>query len=104
MTVLDHFTKYLWAEAFKTKEALPIAQYLLSIFRDGVCFPERWHADNGGEFKNFYIDAVRELLTVNSETRDGMLLRIPIPCHGIPNVRVWSNGVIVRSRPAAKSK
>jgi len=72
--VLDHFTKYLWAEAFKTKEAPKIAKYLLTIFRDGICFPERWHADNGGEFKNFYIDAVRELLAVNGESKDGLLL------------------------------
>jgi transposase InsO family protein len=74
LTVQDHFTKYLWAEAFKTKAAPKIAAYLLSIFRDGVCFPERWHADNGGEFKKFHIDAVRALLAVNAETRDGMLL------------------------------
>lgn len=35
--------------------------------------PERWHADNGGEFKNYHIDAVRELLAVNSVNPDCLL-------------------------------
>jgi hypothetical protein len=74
LTVLDHFTKYLWAAAFKAKDAPEIAEYLLKVFRDGVCFPERWHADNGGEFKNYHIDAVRELLAANSECVSNMLL------------------------------
>jgi transposase InsO family protein len=74
LTVLDHFTKHLWAEAFKTKEAPEIALWLLKTFRDGVVMPERWHADNGGEFINHHIDAVRELLAVNSDNVDGMML------------------------------
>jgi hypothetical protein len=74
LTVVDHFTKYLWAEAFQSKDAGPIALYLLKTFRDGIITPERWHADNGGEFVNAYIDAVRELLAksgINNER--GML-------------------------------
>lgn len=74
LTVLDHFTKHLWAEAFKTKEAPEIALWLLKTFRDGVVMPERWHADNGGEFINHHIDAVRELLAVNSVNIVGMML------------------------------
>lgn len=75
LTVLDHFTKFLWAAAFKTKEAPEIARWLLKTFRSGAgCMPERWHADNGGEFKNHHIDAVRELLAVNSERVDNMML------------------------------
>jgi transposase InsO family protein len=72
LTVQDHFTKFLWTKAFKTKEASPIAVYLMNVFMDGVCMPERWHADNGGEFKNFHIDAVRQHLGANCQT--GMLL------------------------------
>ena len=73
LTVLDHFTKYLWAEAFKTKDAEPIAVYLYEIFMDNICMPERWHADNGGEFKNFHIDAVRLLLGVNGNCENMLL-------------------------------
>jgi hypothetical protein len=73
LTVLDHFTKYLWAEAFQTKDAEPIAEYLYRIFKDGVMMPERWHADNGGEFKNYHIDAVRVLLAANSVNPDCLL-------------------------------
>jgi hypothetical protein len=67
LTVLDHFTKYLWAEAFTDKSAPPIASFLYECFTSGLCIlPERWHADNGGEFKNHHIDAVREMLTRNN--------------------------------------
>jgi hypothetical protein len=74
LTVLDHFTKFLFSKAFVTKEALPIAKWLLKTFMDNICMPERWHADNGGEFKNYHIDAVRTLLAANCQLKDGMLL------------------------------
>jgi hypothetical protein len=45
-----------------------------------VCMPERWHADNGGEFKNHYMDAVREMLAVNADSPQ-MLLAYS---HGMP--------------------
>jgi transposase InsO family protein len=47
---------------------------LLQTFRSGLCMPERWHADNGGEFKNFHMDAVRALLAINCDVTEGMLL------------------------------
>ena len=40
---------------------------------DNVCLPERWHADNGGEFKNYHIDAARALLAKNCSTEDMLL-------------------------------
>ena len=73
LLVVDHFTKFQWAKAFKGKEAPPIAEYLYKIFTDGAILPERWHADNGGEFKNHHIDAVRELLAAGSGTYDGFV-------------------------------
>ena len=64
LVVVDHFTKYCWAEAFVTKESLPIAEYLADLFmHNGV--PERWHADNGGEFTSAHMDAAREVLMQN---------------------------------------
>ena len=82
LTVLDHFTKYLWTHAFKTKDAGPIAAWLYTTFMDNVCMPERWHADNGGEFKNYHIDAARALLAKNGST-DDMLLPYS---HSMPSV------------------
>jgi hypothetical protein len=73
LTVLDHFTKYLWTHAFKTKDAGPIATWLMHTFMENVCMPERWHADNGGEFKNYHIDAARAMLAKNSCTDDHLL-------------------------------
>jgi hypothetical protein len=63
----------MWGKAFKGKDAGPIAAYLLVIFRDNLVTPQRWHADNGGEFKNYHMDAVRELLAVNCTTPDELL-------------------------------
>ena len=101
LTVVDHFTKYLWAAAFKTKEAPPIAKFLLNTFRDGVCFPERWHADNGGEFKNFYIDAVRELLSANGESRKAEGLLLPYS-HSMPR-NPQCQGLVERGNRTLKS-
>ena len=74
LTVVDHFTKYLWSHAFKSKSAKPIAQYLYGIFTSNITMPERWHADNGGEFKNYHMEAVREMLSMNTNDKR-MLLR-----------------------------
>ena len=73
LTVVDHFTKYLWAHAFKSKEAKPIAQYLYGIFTSNITMPERWHADNGGEFKNYHMEAVREMLSMNTNDKRMLL-------------------------------
>ena len=84
LLVVDHFTKFWWAEAFKTKEAGPIAEFLFKIFSDGVCVPERWHADNGGEFKNDHIDAVRKMLSAKAHCHDA-LKEFTMPySHGMP--------------------
>lgn len=61
LVVKDHFTKYTWAEAFKSKDSRAIARYLFSIFKsEGV--PERWHSDNGGEFLGEYFVAAMAML------------------------------------------
>jgi hypothetical protein len=73
LLVIDHFTKYIWGEAFKTKEAGPIAVWLWEIFSGNITMPERWHADNGGEFKNYHMDAVREKLGSRCDEKNMLL-------------------------------
>lgn len=80
LTVEDHFTKYLWAELFETKEAEPIARYLSKLFTQYGCVPERFHCDNGGEFKNHYMEALREQLGVGMDLENKLL---PLS-HGLP--------------------
>ena len=83
LTVVDHFTKFIWGRAFATKEAEPIAEYLAELFGEQCGLPERWHADNGGEFKNAHMEAARKLLSRNAHNPDleKNLLRYS---HGMP--------------------
>ena len=67
LVVEDHFTKFTWVKAFHTKESKPIAEYLVKLFLDVSCVPERWHADNGGEFNSGYFDEARRILASNSD-------------------------------------
>ena len=99
LLVTDHFTKFAWGQEFKTKEAAPIAEYLFKIFTDGVCVPERWHADNGGEFKNYHIDAVRELLAKRGHA-PGTLLPYT---HGLPR-NAQCQGLVERLNRTFKSR
>lgn len=70
LLVVDHFTKYKWFKLVLGKATTPICEYLTLLFRrEGT--PERWHADNGREFKNQFIDTVRENLSLNDG--DGLL-------------------------------
>lgn len=98
LVVVDHFTKFHWAKEFKTKEAGPIAEYLFHIFTDGVCTPERWHADNGGEFKNYHIDAVRELLAARGHAQNTLLAYT----HGMPR-NPQCQGLVERANRSLKS-
>ena len=59
--IMDHFTKYLWTTLVRGKHKGPIARFLYTTFRrEGL--PERWHADNGSEFRNDAVDLVRQKL------------------------------------------
>ena len=99
LTVIDHFTKYVWAEKFKTKEKEPIAAYLANIFSTNSLLPERWHADNGGEFVNDYIDAARLLLG-----RETKLMGKFLPySHGLPR-NPQCQGLVERMNRTLKNK
>ena len=80
LTVVDHFTKHSWSKAFKTKESEPVAKWLVKKFSTEVGVPERWHADNGGEFVSGWIDAARVILATNNHV-EGKLLPYT---HGMP--------------------
>jgi transposase InsO family protein len=61
MLIVDHFTKYKWGCIMYGKDAARVAQYLFEVFsQEGT--PERWHADNGSEFKNGMVEKCRVLL------------------------------------------
>jgi hypothetical protein len=99
LIVEDHFTKYLWAKEFKTKDSGPIAEFLYATFTNGVCVPERWHADNGGEFKSYHIDAVRSLLTIRDHA-PGTLLPYT---HSMPR-NPQCQGLVERANRTLKSR
>ena len=65
LLVKDHFSKYLWAKALKSKEAGPIASFLKTLFSQDLPCPERWHCDNGSEFINAIMNEVVQELGVN---------------------------------------
>jgi transposase InsO family protein len=63
----DHFTKYKWGLALDSKRPRGVAEFLKWITRqEGAA--ERWHCDNGGEFKNPYIKALMAELEVEKMT------------------------------------
>jgi len=61
--------------------------------------PERWHADNGGEFKNYHIDAVRTLLAANCQLKNDMLLPYS---HSMPR-NPQCQGLVERGNRTVKS-
>ena len=66
LLVVDHFTKYKWGTLLRSKDHDAICEYLYALMRkEGT--PERWHADNGSEFKNKWMDIVRARLSLNDD-------------------------------------
>ena len=99
LTVVDHFSKYVWAEVFPTKESEPIARWLARLFTEFAGVPERWHADNGGEFVSHYIDAAREYIARNCDAEDSVL---PYS-HGLP-YNPQCQGLVERMNRTLKTK
>ena len=57
LVVIDHFSKYVWTEAFPAMDAEPIVDFIFDLFnREG--FPEVYSHDNGSAFVNRYMAAV----------------------------------------------
>jgi transposase InsO family protein len=59
ITIVDCFSKFAWAKAFPTQEALPIARYIFELFLNENMFPEILQSDNG---KSFLAQIMKELL------------------------------------------
>lgn len=54
---IDHFSKYLWVEVFRRKEAPPVAEFMRSLMlRCGP--PAILQSNNGGEFINGSMDGM----------------------------------------------
>lgn len=97
LLVKDHFTKYNWGTLVQSKEHDDVCAYLLDLFRrEGT--PERWHADNGSEFKNKYVDSVRDQLSQNNES-----LQLLPYTHSLPR-NPACQGLVERGNRTVKSK
>jgi hypothetical protein len=90
MMMVDHFSKFKWACALKSKEMEGVAQFLSKVFAyEGNC--ERWHADNGTEFINQVVEMARKML------------KIPDYTHGRPR-NPQCQGLVERTNATFKHK
>ena len=97
LLVIDHFTKYKMGKIVLSKDHGPICDYMYQLMRkEGT--PERWHADNGSEFKNKWMDKVRQRLSVNDS--DDVLLPYS---HSLPR-NPQCQGLVERANRTVKSK
>ena len=71
MLIVDHFTKYKWGSIFFGKDAVAVASFLGTVFRNEGT-PDRWHCDNGSEFVNGMVEMARALLGLGNH--DNLLL------------------------------
>lgn len=80
LIVMDHYSKYLWSDIVRGKDPEPIADFLKKTFkREGT--PERWHADNGGEFRNEVMNMVRRELSKHDPNNDMLPFSRSTPRH-----------------------
>ena len=52
LTVVDHFSRYVWARKMKTQTAINVTKALKSIVEETKTYPKIIQADNGSEFMN----------------------------------------------------
>ena len=52
LTVVDYFSRYVWARKMKTQTAINVTKSLKSIVEDTKTYPKIIQADNGSEFMN----------------------------------------------------
>ena len=64
MTCMDGFSRYVWAQPLKNKEADTVAQALMDAVITKWGCPVRIHSDNGKEFANRIFEAVCKLLQI----------------------------------------
>ena len=78
LVLIDHYSKFCWVQAFATREAKPIGDFIDSVFRtEGA--PSVAVSDNGTEFKNALVGQVLKDLGV-SEAHGYLSTRRPRCC------------------------
>ena len=60
LTVIDYFTKFVWAEALKDRTSETIKNAMIKICDDSNTKPKIIQADNGSEFKGDFSDWTKE--------------------------------------------
>ena len=56
LTVIDYFTKYVWAEPLKDTQSLSVKNAMIKITDESNTMPKTFQADNGSEFKGEFSD------------------------------------------------
>ena len=94
LLVKDHFSKFHWGCALRTKGAEEVANFMVGLFQT-VCIPETFHCDNGGEFINKAMDRAMEYLAGDDEKLK--------TTHGRPR-NPQTQGLIERANSTVKTK
>jgi hypothetical protein len=63
MVYQDHFTKFILLRALKAKSAIEVVNALFDIFSI-IGVPFILHSDNGREFRNQIIQALKQILEI----------------------------------------
>ena len=56
LTVIDYFSKFVWAEALKNRTSETIKNAMIKITNESNTMPKTFQADNGSEFKGEFSD------------------------------------------------
>ena len=68
LTIIDVFSKYLWAIPLFTKDQVSVTNALLQLFAI-IGTPEVLQSDNGKEFNNGVIKPICKMLKVSSVSK-----------------------------------
>ena len=69
LTVVDYFSRFVWARKMKTQTAINVTKALKSIVKETNTYPKIIQADNGSEFMNETSD-----WTKDTDIKYGILL------------------------------
>ena len=68
LTVVDYFSRFVWARKMKTQTAINVTNSLKSIVQETNTYPKMIQADNGSEFMNETSDWMKENNIVYTKT------------------------------------
>ena len=75
LTIIDVFSKYIWAIPLFTKDQISVSEALLQLFSI-IGTPEILQSDNGKEFNNGIIKPICQTLKVMNCLLDQLHLRL----------------------------